>query len=273
MESKEAHTISEEDAKEILFEHYRNDGPPPLPRMKDEDLKKFVQDYVANQIFTSHDAQKRNADLGMVFMPLMMGAFEPPEGLYDRPEYPNEPKRVDALELPEPPKEPLPPLPLKEALEALEALKEEVAYDRAAPDKLNALQTHLDEKVSEDRKEFEAALEQHRIALVEHESECVRLQTEHEESVEAYKQEVLAFDKAMEDYEKDEEVYQAKREAWVTAQMKDVGVVWEYLNKSLPRGVNGNPMFMSCRIMHKEDWKRATKALDKIFADLEEVRV
>lgn len=40
-----------------------------------------------------------------------------------------------------------------------------------------------------------------------------------------------------------------------------IGVLWEYLEQALPRGINGYPMFTSVRMMHRLDWDRARKAL------------
>jgi hypothetical protein len=34
-----------------------------------------------------------------------------------------------------------------------------------------------------------------------------------------------------------------------------VGCVYEYLEKAGERGINGYPMFMSCKLIHTEDWK------------------
>lgn len=45
--------------------------------------------------------------------------------------------------------------------------------------------------------------------------------------------------------------------------LESLGMVWEYNNKALPRCINGYPMFTSCRMMHKDDWKRAFEAINK----------
>jgi len=270
----ENETPNEDKARELLFERLRRTGPPPLSRMGDDELKTFVQDYISNAVFTSHDAHVHGCtDIGMVFFPLIMGCFEPPEGLFDQPDKPEEPTVVEAPTMCPRPYAPILPAPVTEAQEALEALESEVAYDYADPKKLKDLQAEVEAQTSEDRKEYEAALEAHRLALIEHEAECNRIQAEHEEAVELYKQAVLGFDKAMEDYEEAEAAYQEKRKAWIKAQTDDIGIVWEYHRKSLPRSINGLPCFMSCRIMHKDDWKRATKALDKLHKDIGEVKV
>jgi len=47
-----------------------------------------------------------------------------------------------------------------------------------------------------------------------------------------------------------------------------VGNIIEDLNKAGERGINDYPVFMSCRIVHKEDWQviveRATKAAEAL---------
>lgn len=47
--------------------------------------------------------------------------------------------------------------------------------------------------------------------------------------------------------------------------VNEIGIFWEYLSEAGPRAVNGNPMFMSMRIMWKEDWKRARPAIGRLL--------
>ena len=46
--------------------------------------------------------------------------------------------------------------------------------------------------------------------------------------------------------------------------IKSIGVVWEYYSEAVPMGINGYPMFMSCRFMHKLDWERAVSAVSAL---------
>lgn len=48
--------------------------------------------------------------------------------------------------------------------------------------------------------------------------------------------------------------------------LKHIGVLWEFIDKALPRGINGYPMFASLRVLNRTDWDRARKA---IAAELE----
>ena len=44
---------------------------------------------------------------------------------------------------------------------------------------------------------------------------------------------------------------------WNADALRQIGVIWEYDRKALPRSINGLPVFTSCHLMHVEDWKRA----------------
>jgi len=41
----------------------------------------------------------------------------------------------------------------------------------------------------------------------------------------------------------------------------DIALVWEWLDAAGPRSINGYPTFISCRLMHEDDWERAWKAI------------
>lgn len=50
---------------------------------------------------------------------------------------------------------------------------------------------------------------------------------------------------------------------WYGVDLEQVGTIWEYLSEAGPRAINGYPMFFSLRVMHKDDWARATRAIDR----------
>lgn len=56
--------------------------------------------------------------------------------------------------------------------------------------------------------------------------------------------------------------------------LKDVGIVWAYMNETFGnRSINGYPFFKACRFMHKDDWAKASAALAREQARLEEIEV
>ena len=65
--------------------------------------------------------------------------------------------------------------------------------------------------------------------------------------------------------------YEALREKIDQAYIAQLGVVWEWYDKSLPRGINGYPIFMSCRMMHKEDWEEVLPILQEKQRQLDDI--
>lgn len=52
-------------------------------------------------------------------------------------------------------------------------------------------------------------------------------------------------------------------EGWPREKLEEIGILWEHMDprKMSPRSVNGMPCFFSFRIMHKDDWARAVRAI------------
>lgn len=44
----------------------------------------------------------------------------------------------------------------------------------------------------------------------------------------------------------------------------DVAMLYEWLDKAGERGINGYPMFMSCRVVCHDDWNRVVEMAEKI---------
>jgi hypothetical protein len=47
---------------------------------------------------------------------------------------------------------------------------------------------------------------------------------------------------------------------WERADIEQIGIIYERIDKAGPRAINGMPMFFSMRIMHKDDWERCGAA-------------
>lgn len=58
---------------------------------------------------------------------------------------------------------------------------------------------------------------------------------------------------------------------WTKEQLDKVGCLWAYNREALPRGVNGYPMFMNMRLMHREDWLKAEKVIRRESRRLNEI--
>lgn len=51
--------------------------------------------------------------------------------------------------------------------------------------------------------------------------------------------------------------------SWPKSRLDQIGCLWEYWDRALPRSVNGQPIFSNVRVMHRDDWGRALKAITK----------
>jgi hypothetical protein len=56
-------------------------------------------------------------------------------------------------------------------------------------------------------------------------------------------------------------------------EIQNIGLFWEYMHTAGPRAVNGLPMFMSMRFMHRDDAERAFKAIDRERKRQQEIEV
>lgn len=92
----------------------------------------------------------------------------------------------------------------------------------------------------------------------------------HEKAVKAHAEELT-------EWEAGEPQYQEKLAAWErrkairhaavagfeATRLQNLGCVYEYMDKAAPRGVNGKPIFFSCRILNRSDWNRCAKAITR----------
>lgn len=238
-----------------------------VPRTPREQLREFVYDLVDGRVLTSEQVEPR--DVGMVFMPLAMGALSPPAVLEDKPE----------LTLPPQPAPPPPFVgevpPERPEIPALAVVPEKVRldYEWGAIDKAD-----YDEVAEQVRKQNIRTVIEWKKAVLAPWQKGVRLtKKQNREGKEAY-------DKACEDYytlkaawaqecdrlRAEHEVYfvewEGVRKRVLSLWARDLGVVYEHMSAAGPRAINGYPMFMSLRLMHREDWKLAFDAYKKEVA-------
>ena len=53
--------------------------------------------------------------------------------------------------------------------------------------------------------------------------------------------------------------------------IKSIGIIYEYISESGPIAINGFPIFLSCRLMHKDDWEIALATIKSEFAKRENI--
>lgn len=60
---------------------------------------------------------------------------------------------------------------------------------------------------------------------------------------------------------------------WTPEAKAEIGVLYANMSNALPRALNGNPMFTECRFMHKDDWKRASLAINTEIERLKHIPI
>lgn len=51
--------------------------------------------------------------------------------------------------------------------------------------------------------------------------------------------------------------------------LDQIGNVYEYMDKAGERSINGCPIFLSCRVVHKDDWDVIVKRAMRVHAIME----
>jgi hypothetical protein len=261
----------------------------PVPRASDDELRKFVLGVADSQIFTSAHLRPGDDVINMVFMPAALGAFstpeefndlmpEPPESPGDKPDtpvvtYPEEPEST--VVEPAYPVEPTPPEPKDVPRHILDAVEwgeidesEVVAYregegafrDRLADWQVKTWQPWKD-TCDGLRSKHEADLAAFKDEHNQWEAECARLEAEHTEALAVRQDEIDAWTVADRTYRRERAIHERHITRARSRYFRDLGILWEWMHKAGPRSVNGYPIFFSLRIMHREDWNRALKAI------------
>jgi hypothetical protein len=50
---------------------------------------------------------------------------------------------------------------------------------------------------------------------------------------------------------------------WTVEACSQLGIIYEYTDKALPRAINGMPCFLSMHVMHREDWMKCADAIER----------
>ena len=254
-----------------------------------QELKKFVLAYCDGQILCDHQVRDVNLT-GMVFMPLLLGAFaipEPKEGETPDPAYlarkslekdiGPEPKPEP---LPSPPrKPPYPPEPVKPENwqepdpEQIQVIEDDIQWGVSPPERLanylEEIRLHnvgVDFHREQALRDWEAAKAKvdadHEKALKDHRKLCQQVQKRNK-----------SVDKALEEWTLAKLRQNAVMEGFQVGRMADLGCIYEEYSKAGPRSINGYPCFFSFHVLSKNDWERARKAIIKELAHREEMEV
>lgn len=236
-----------------------------IPRQPREKLKDIVRAYIANEIFFS--AQVRDPSMvGMVFMPILMGALAYPVA-----------KPAGTVKPPAPVR---PVRPIKDVVdtgaagrkidteiasteELITKVEFRVRWNEASNEELAGLRATLESLVAERTALVEAATaaveRDYRILLDNYLTDL----KEYRKARHAWRALVETWEEGEEGLAKRMAVWEEGNKAWGAALEENLGVIYAYHKDALPRSVNGYPMFMSCVLLHKLDWELVRKAIDR----------
>lgn len=248
-----------------------------LPRLPKEKIVKFVQEYLAGAIFTSADMHPADSGqvLGMVFMPIALGALSYQEPQPKEPEEPKPPLREAYPEEPKAPKHPneLDPKFLKfwkRAEKHLADLEFKLSWDEIpeetverqrrsmalAKEKIELKNQDKIQKYNEDMVAYAKAMETWQ-------AERDRMDLDFKKRVLEYNEVLDQFNSGLtrRDYDLALAAWEERKNAYFQSVKENLGVIWAYMNKSFNRSINGYPMFFEVHLMHAKDWEIAKKTI------------
>ena len=237
-----------------------------IQRLPREELRQLVLDIADNRCLTA--TQVPQEMLGMVFLPVLMGALSPSgEMLLPRPPNPvlePIPAAPHLPEMPPVPEEPLPPDPPPFPTKQMELVRwGRLLESDVLPPYRERLAQHeilLEEWRQTILTQYENTLYQHEANCQAVQAERARLLLEHELQLEAVRTRNAALEAA---HAQEIEAWEAECLQAAKQWTADLGTVYEYYDKALPRAVNGYPIFPSLRILHREDWELVRGAVNR----------
>lgn len=241
-----------------------------------DDLRQFVLVVCDNKVLL--DFQVDPSVLGMVFMPLALGALQlspPEEGEEPDPAWVARQTLVEDIG-PEPVIPPPPPPPEKPPYPPEPTQPSD--WKEPDPEVVKSIETDIQWGVSTPEKleNYLEVIRLHNVGVDYHRQEVVRVWEQakadidkaHLEALAAHKRAVEAQDQANQTIT-DRHLEWSRRQARQTAKLRgfqegwlsDLGAIYEFYNQAGPRGINGYPMFWSFHVINKADWDRARPAI------------
>ena len=205
-------------------------------------------------------------NMGMVFMPVMFGALNPPKEVLEQALGSSEPPES----LPEEPPKPVHPGYQNKAGEAptkpvLGKLPDKAQSDRDwgyLPDEeWEELRAALELKNQGKIRAWEEATEVWMRALDQDALDNKALDDAHAKALAEWQESLSKHEKAIAERERLREDWEQRSLQVYKDWTQDVGVIFGKMEHTFPRSINGLPMFHQIQILHKEDWERVKVAL------------
>jgi len=242
-----------------------------IPKMTDEDLKKFVLDYLAGGIFTSLHVRNPETDLPMVFMVIALGGLSVPDamlpGVPHLPKKPREPVKDALPREPEKLEKPAEPEYEEPDLKHIEDLEFKVRWNHLPTGAVDSYLQEVKDRNAKAKAEWEAEVAglsgEHKKTRAKWRRQCKNLKDKHQKALQEYAAEVEAWETENAEIIAAHKARKAVEEEVFKERAENIGIVWEYMKQANPMGINGMPTFFSMRIMHREDWDRCRKAINR----------
>ena len=223
-----------------------------IPRQPKETLKQLVREYLANGVLFSAQVP---ADLvGMVFMPIALGALSYPVEEPSLPAEPVKPVRgFSRPKRPEPDVEAVRPAleaAVEEAREALTKVEFHARWGDAGDSELRTARAALLRAEGALRDALtaaeKAADEVHEAALTEYRANLAA----HRVVMSEWRAAVKAWREECEKLRSEHDAWEACRDAYFDKLKSDLGVVYGYHKDAIgQRAINGFPMLASCGLL------------------------
>lgn len=250
--------------KELIFDKGEEDQ---------EALRKFVIGYCDGLVWTSENVPPHM--LSMVFMPIMFGALDLPKELIEAitPLFPPDPGTKESFAEPEPAEDPLPNLPVAPRefhaippdMDKLDRLERGEFFNTLLPgESVASYLMELDDKNAAGAAKYQTDLAEWQsdnatiLALRQKVAQANANRHTEWEARKKLAEDTHAFDIA--DARYSIAMAGARQQYWT-----NLGCIWEIMEgkNTMPRGVNGMPMFSSCRLMSKAVYARACAAINR----------
>ena len=247
-----------------------------VPRLQQEAMREIVRLRMAGQIMFSDEVPESLT--GIVFMPLAMGALQPPkevlveflgsefrpEALKGEPPKPEHPGYQD--EAGEPPAKPvLAKLPSK--------IQSDLEWGYIPEEEREDILRELKEENQKRIRAWEEGTS-HWMDLLD--SDRIRreeVDATHAEAIRAWEDSLSKHEEAVREREALKADWENKNRELITEWAQDIGVVMGNMKDTFPRGINGFPMFHAIQMIHKEDWVRIRSALIREQERAKEIEV
>ncbi len=233
-----------------------------------EELRQLVSEIVAGTFIT--DAQVSADLVQSVFMPLMFGAFNVPEGVEENlmgEKAPNS-EPYKAQKPPEPLPYPAEPPALPAEVVLLEPDENLALACKFGDISDESYQEHLDYIKSQNQAlklKYKTELDATSGLRKAWKKDCLSIDRKNQRGLNKYlKNEIVLMDAHL---QKEEEVtaWRDRRREMFSEWWSELGAIGEHISKAGPRSINGYPIFFSMAVINKEDWDRIRAAVKREF--------